>query len=433
MTKLWAYIGLIGLFIIRHPEKNTYYISTSGDDNNNGLSVATAWRTIGKLNTIILKSGETVLFEGGKVFDGTIILDSLDGGTRTNPLTISSYGNQRAIINAADNRGLWAYNCAGIRVKKLVFNGSGVTTNKQNGIEFYTDYQFKSLSFIEIDSCEVKGFHGYGIVIIGDKSDTSGYRDVKITHNIAHENGEAGIGSLAKYPAIPHKNFYLAHNKAHHNKGILGKTYNHSGNGIVMAGIDGLLIEKCEAYENGADNRCAGGGPVGIWLWMCKNGIIQECESHHNHAGLTKDGGGFDIDGGSSDCIIRACYSHDNEGAGYLLAQFDCPLKFSNNKIINNISRNDGLKNNYGSITFWGANETNKVVNSEVSGNKCYVTARNIVNGKPCGLRLSGNHFKGIKVINNYFEIYKEGQYIYADENVNPDGVYLKNNIVKNK
>lgn len=429
----WTYLILLFSIFNLQTRYKVYYISLNGNDNNDGQSIITAWRSIEKINNTVLKAGDKVLFEGGGIFKGNIQLDSLDGGTAEYPLIISSFGTKPAIINSGEGRGLFAYNCEGIKVSKLSFQGNGVGKNKQNGIEFYTDYTSKSLHFIEIDSCDIKGFHKYGILISGDKSDTSGYRNVKITHTSASENGEAGIGSLSKYPRIPHKSFYLAYNKAFNNRGIPDKTQNHSGNGIVMAGIDGLMIENCEAYENGADNRCIGGGPVGIWLWMCKNGIIQSSESHHNHAGMTKDGGGFDIDGGATDCIIRNCYSHDNEGAGYLLAQFDCPLKFRNNKIINNISKNDGLKNNYGSITFWGDNADNEVIDCEVRNNKCYVDAKNVVNGMPCGIRLSGAHFKGIKVLNNYFEIQKSSRYIFADKEVGTDRVYFKNNTIKKK
>lgn len=431
--KLWLYFIWWLVFSEYQIASKTYYVSENGNDTNNGISTHTAWRSIEKVNSITLKSGDKVLFEGGKTFQGTIQLDSLDGGNPKNLLTIGSYGAKPAIIDAGNGRGLFAYNCEGVRVSRIVFKGNGVDKNNQNGIEFYTDYAAKWLSNIEIDSCEVKGFHKFGILIIGDKSDTTGYRNVKITHNIAHENGEAGIASLGKYPAIPHKNFYVGYNKAFNNRGILSKTQNHSGNGIVMAGINCVLIEHCEAYENGADNRCTGGGPVGIWLWACKNGIIQHSESHHNHAGMTKDGGGFDLDGGSTNCVIRNCYSHDNEGAGYLLAQFNCPLKFSNNKIINNVSLNDGLKNSYGSITFWGQDADNEVTNSEVSGNKCFVEATNVVNGKPCGIRLSGTHFRGNKVFNNYFEITPKAQYIYADKEVSAKSVYFKNNKLKKK
>ncbi|MBA4850125.1 right-handed parallel beta-helix repeat-containing protein [Emticicia sp. BO119] len=429
--KLWIYLILFWFVSQQESKKNVYYINANGNDENDGLSIKTAWRSIEKVNLTTFKAGDKVLFEGGVIFKGSILLDSLDNGTERSPIIISSYGTKPAIIQSDERRGLFAYNCEGIRVSRLSFFGDGVGRNKQNGIEFYTDYVSKSLHNIEIDSCEVKGFHKYGILILGDKSDTSGYRDVRITNTIAHENGEAGIGSLAKYPAIPHKNFYLAFNKVFNNRGIPAKTHNHSGNGIVMAGINDVLIELCEAYENGADNRCINGGPVGIWLWACREGTIQNCESHHNHAGLTKDGGGFDIDGGSTNCVIRNCYSHDNEGAGYLFAQFNCPLKFRNNKIIDNISQNDGLKNNYGSITFWGDNEDNEIIGCEVRNNKCYVEAKNVVNGTPCGVRLSGIHFKGIKVLNNYFEIAANAKYIFSDKEVSPDKVYYKNNTIE--
>jgi hypothetical protein len=395
--------------------QSTYYIRPSGDDMKDGKSPETAWKTIERANKNTFKTGEKLLLEGGFTYQGTIHLDSADGGTKGNPLLISKFGDGIAIIEANDNRGLYAYNCAGIRVSNLTFRGSGVGKNNASGIEFFIDFTNKSLYHIEIDSCEVSGFHQYGILIHGDKSDTSGFRNVRITNCLAYENGEAGIGSFSRYPSIAHKDFYLAYNKAFNNRGILSKTENHSGNGIVMGGVENIIIEYCEAYENGADNRCEAGGPVGIWLWTCKKGVIQDCESHHNYAGLTKDGGGFDIDGGSSDCIIRNCFSHDNEGAGYLLAQFDCPIKFKNNTITNNISRNDGRKNNYGSIAIWGANANNKVMNCEISNNKCFVGKKNMVSGTPSTVRLIGTNFQGIKVINNTFEIGTDAYFINAE------------------
>ncbi len=46
----------------------TYYVSSiNGNDNNNGLSSATAWKTPKKTNNIV-KSGDVVLFECGSVF-----------------------------------------------------------------------------------------------------------------------------------------------------------------------------------------------------------------------------------------------------------------------------------------------------------------------------------------------------------------------------
>jgi hypothetical protein len=157
-------------------------------------------------------------------------------------------------------------------------------------------------------------------------------------------NGQAGIASYGSYKGFQHKDFYIAYCRAFDNRGILTKTESHSGNGIVMSMIDSLIIEHCEAYENGADNRCNAGGPVGIWVWMCKHATIQYCISHDNHTGTTKDGGGFDIDGGASNCILQYNYSYNNEGAGYLLAEYGALFPFTNNIIRFNISVNDGRK-----------------------------------------------------------------------------------------
>lgn len=70
-----------------------YYISSSGDDiNNNGLSAASPWKTITKVNSVFptLKPGDKILFNRGNKFYGTITITK--SGTTGNPITISVYG-----------------------------------------------------------------------------------------------------------------------------------------------------------------------------------------------------------------------------------------------------------------------------------------------------------------------------------------------------
>jgi hypothetical protein len=51
----------------------TYFISNSGDDDNNGLSPALPWRTIGKINSSSFNDGDAVLFRRGDTFfDATL-------------------------------------------------------------------------------------------------------------------------------------------------------------------------------------------------------------------------------------------------------------------------------------------------------------------------------------------------------------------------
>ena len=105
------------------------------------------------------------------------------------------------------------------------------------------------------------------------------------------------------------------------------------------------------AYDNGARQQQAttGGGPCGIWTYNSNNITIQYNESYGN-LGDRVDGDGFDMDGGTTNCILQYNYSHDNDGAGYLQAQFPDAQEHSGDIIRYNISQNDGRKNSYGAI-----------------------------------------------------------------------------------
>jgi hypothetical protein len=70
----------------------TYYVSSTGNDKNNGKSPATAWLTINKINKLELNPGDSVLFEAGKNFTGNLQFDRYDLGTSKKPVTICSYG-----------------------------------------------------------------------------------------------------------------------------------------------------------------------------------------------------------------------------------------------------------------------------------------------------------------------------------------------------
>lgn len=50
----------------------TYYVSTSGDDKNDGLTPETAWRTLEKVSSAYLYEGDGVLFKRGDLFRGGV-------------------------------------------------------------------------------------------------------------------------------------------------------------------------------------------------------------------------------------------------------------------------------------------------------------------------------------------------------------------------
>jgi len=69
-------------------KNRAFYFNTSGNDANDG-SKHKPWKTITKLNNTKLLPGDTVYFEGGQSFSGSILLTAEDAGTMDKPIIIT--------------------------------------------------------------------------------------------------------------------------------------------------------------------------------------------------------------------------------------------------------------------------------------------------------------------------------------------------------
>lgn len=379
-----------------------YYISPRGDDTNAGTSPATAWRTLDQINRFTFVPGDRIFFEGGQSFAGELHFDSDDVGTPTKPIVISSYGTGRATLNALEGKGIYAHNTMGFSISNLNVVGSGYTTNTDTGIFFNNDLANDAkLEFIRIERVEVSGFGKYGILIQGNKG-KSGYRNVQITNALAHDNTLAGIYVKGKFSksstAYAHEDVYLGYSQAYNNPGVSGTSRGHTGSGIVLSDVNRGMIERSVAYNNGWLCNSVREGPVGIWAWDSNNITIQYNESYRNRVAGSKDGGGFDFDGGVTNSLMQYNYSHDNDGAGYLLAQFPQARRFTNNTVRYNISQNDGRKNSYGAIYLFGS-----INNSEIYNNTIYLSPP--TSGSPVALDIDQEATTDVHIRNNIFQV----------------------------
>lgn len=91
----WVAFFLLLLLLVSGQSWGTnYYFSASGDDLKNiGLSVASPWRSLEKLNLVMLQlqPGDSVLFRRGDVFDGEIRITR--SGTNQSAIYFGAYGN----------------------------------------------------------------------------------------------------------------------------------------------------------------------------------------------------------------------------------------------------------------------------------------------------------------------------------------------------
>lgn len=355
-------------------EAETYYISPSGNDNSSGTSATEAWQTIAKFNSLDLLPGTIVLFEGGQVFSGSIYVNASDANDPLNAVTLSSYGSGKAIISSGAAYGLYAYNTQGISISNLVFAGSGMNTNTGDGILFYADLAGdKKLSNVNIRHVEVYGYGKNGIVISSGNGNT-GFKDVIIDSVHVHHvrtNGITTSGYTSQsHIGWAHQNVTIKNTEVDNVPGFSDPD-THRGSGIILGQVNNGLIERCVAHHTGADNTHCG-GPGGIWAWDCNNLTIQHCESYLNKSGTGCDGLGFDFDGGMTNSVMQYNYSHDNDGAGYLLGQYDNARPWSNNIIRFNISENDGRTNEGGITLFKGINTV--MDGAKIYNNTVYIT-----------------------------------------------------------
>ncbi len=406
-----------------------YYISPFGDDSNSGISQKQPWQSIDRVNATQLQPGDSVWFQANQTFRGNLTLSDVDTGVAEKPITFGSYGDSRATIDAGIGAGFFAKNRGCVRIIDLNFVGAGTDQNNSSGIWFLNTLpEHRKLTYIRIDKVDVSGFKQAGIGITAQPIDGGwcGFSDVKITHANVHDNGDVGINSIGAWnpeeEGYSHTDIYVGNSRAYRNFGIPGKG-SHSGNGIVLAQVDGATIEHCEAYQNGRLNDYENGGPVGIWTWDSNRVLIQFNESHHNRTGSTKDGGGFDLDGGVRNAIVQYNYSHDNDGAGYLLAQFEGARTFHSNIIRYNLSENDGRRNTYGGIHLWSTGANGGIRNTTIYRNTI-LTGKSDV-GNPAAVDCMSEGIHNIHFYNNTFKT--DGEIVLIRGENSPEVIFEGN------
>jgi hypothetical protein len=87
----------------------SYYVdSVDGHDGGTGTTIATAWRTLAKVNASLFRPGDFVLFKRGGVWREGPLKPSVSGN-EGNPVTFAAYGSgAKPVINGADTVYTWS-------------------------------------------------------------------------------------------------------------------------------------------------------------------------------------------------------------------------------------------------------------------------------------------------------------------------------------
>lgn len=347
--------------------RDIYVNSKTGNDSYNG-TFRKPLKTISEVNRRIQNNPANILFAGGQVFEGTLLLNNLKG-TDSVPLTIATYGEGRAEIDGGNNEAIRIEYSKFIDVENLYLTGSGRKEgNTTNGL------RLANSANCVINNIIAEGFQKSGV-------DIYDCRNVKVLKVLALYNGFCGINVMGSDKKLS-SNILIRDCKAENNPGDPTMLDNHSGNGILVGVSDSVTIEYCSATDNGWDMPRQGNGPVGIWTWQSDHITIQYCISYRNKTSKGgKDGGGFDLDGGVTNSLIQYCLSYENQGAGYGLFQYSGASDWSNNVIRYCVSINDAqTTSGSGSFFIWnGSDESRQLSNCYIYNNVAYNTAAPVV------------------------------------------------------
>ena len=356
------------LLAVRLSAASYYLSSTTGNDSNVGTSSAAPWKTITKVNTLNLAAGDRVYLKGGDSFtDAGLVFLATDTGTAANPIIVDSYGAGRAVVAPPNGQhAVNIYDTGGLTVRNLDLIGPGAALSDATpryGVSLYSDLTGGvRKAGLRFENLAVTQFYN-GITIGASDSSYSGFQDVVITGCTVYACVSDGITSYGYYPGTSikqsHKNIQVLNTTVSECYGDPTLTAPTSGSGIVIAGTLGGLVDSCVAHDNGGGtNDTTGGGPVGIWCWGCDRVIIQHCLVYNQRTtpGCV-DGGGFDVDGGATNCTVQYCYSYNNHGPGYEVIEFQGAPTLSNATVRYNISYKDGRANEP-SLSVWNGNTT---------------------------------------------------------------------------
>ena len=351
-----------------------WFVRCDGDDSASGVNRKAAWRSIERVNRARLQPGDRVLFQAGQTFTGNLLLTAEDAGTASAPVVVGALGDGPAILFAGGRTGITVENAGGITIENLVVVGAGITNNSGFGI--LCDNTLTNATMLEhlsIKNVEVRGFGKHGILVTGAPA---GFRHVRVSRCLMHDNLLGGMEIAGRLPwdspHYAHADVQVTQCRAFDNPGDPNYHKNHSGSGMVLYEVDGGLMDRCMAWNNGALNGSGGGGPVGIWTCASRRVAIQHCESFGNRT-QGADGGGFDIDGGSEDCVLQYNYSHDNDGPGLMVYTYAYASHTDRGNVVRfNISQNDSRKSrSYAGL--WVRNDGNGMTDLEVYNNTVIV------------------------------------------------------------
>jgi hypothetical protein len=335
------YDKYVSMGTIKSKSGKSYYVSSStGDDNNNGLSPERPWKTLRRASEMIYNPGNKILLKSGDTWESET-LAPFGQGTSEKPIEISSYGEgKKPKIKAGlgVGHGIKIVNSSGYKITNIEF------ANSVSGIMAVAD-QVTDVDYLWIENCEFYDITGpsidprlimpypeiyfpSGIVIacFGNES-TSGktyYKNITIL-NCNFDSCDTGIINTFRdtpmasdgSPTIMHRQFSRNSLEKVTIKDVKIVRSNRSG-GIMLYGVKDGVIDNAFIDETGHKYGMYW-GVAACQISMCEDVIVKNSEfTRTRRVNNSPDGEGFDFESGNKNVTLYNSYIHNNEGPGIM-------------------------------------------------------------------------------------------------------------------
>ena len=443
---------------------NVYYVdSKTGKDTNDGLTEATAFASIDKLNTITFAPGDEILFKRGETFQGCF--KPQGSGEEGAPIVIGAYGDgeERPVLipgkewtvthvmsanaivhNAKVNYVIQFYNVEFWEVNDLEimdpdseeyltkgsskYIGNSANDVYRSGITIQAE-DIGTLEHFYIDNVVVHGFHGPGTnigktsggitmnVITNAQRDISRsvptqINDIRVTNCEIYDVGRSGMNFLTPW------SFRNEEKWGPFNYGTRGYDYlpyedfYMANNYIHDVDGDGTIIDNCSGAiaEYNLVTRCClrpqtegGGAAVGLFNWNSDDTYFQFNEVYDirpgSGASASNDSQGIEIDALNDRTWVQYNYVHDNYGGFMMLCNVADSYRSFDGIIRYNISQDDYAHPRQGMFDIYAAN-----YGTECYNNTFYMTERALKpNSDQIFLFSTAAAYETMKFYNNIF------------------------------
>lgn len=358
------------------PAKQTYFVSTEGNDGNPGTLEA-PWRTIQKAADM-LSAGDTVYVREGVYEEFVKITKS--GTAQEGHITFQAYPGEQPVLEGKNliptgskNTQLLLQGASFITVQGFEIRGLSSDSSKDylSGMKIRggaSNIAIVNNEIHDITNYASKG-NAHGLIVYGDS--LTPISKILITGNRIHHLISGSSESLTLDGNI--EDFTVEYNRIHDNNNIgidIIGYYNTCSSPCIDQARNGTVAHNLVYNIDTAENPAYGGkgerAAAGIYVDGGKNVIVENNEVFDSNFGVEL---ASEIHGKTtSDVIVRNNYLHHNHGAGIIMGGSGAGNGGARDNIImnNTLYMNDRTQQGYAEITLQHYVKNNVFLNNMI-------------------------------------------------------------------